>query len=50
MIRRPDNLFKIVLFSDIPITNQLVNVIKAETDKKYKRSTRGNIEEFCAIV
>jgi len=28
----------------------LVNVIKAETDKKYKRSTRGNIEEFCAIV
>ena len=40
MTRRSDNLFKIVLFSDILITNQLVNVIKAETDKKYKRSTR----------
>ena len=50
MTRRPDNLIKIVLFSDILITNQLVNVFIAETDKRYKRSTRGNIEEFCAIV
>lgn len=50
MTRNPDNLFKIVLFLDKLITNQLVYVIKGETDKKYKRSTRGNIEEFCAIV
>ena len=38
------------ILSDIPINNQLVNVFIAETDKRYKRSARGNIEEFCAIV
>ena len=40
MTRRPDNLFKIIFLSDIPITNQLVNVFVAETDKNYKRTTR----------
>jgi len=50
MTRRPDHLQNYILFSGILITSQLVNVFIAETDKRYKRSTRGNIEEFCAIV